>query len=79
MISSSSPPTRPKDGGNESSQVDSDWSTDAPSRRRVASRLRVEYWHSDQDDVEVTEWLADADWPVDSALSTATPIRMRWT
>ena len=53
--------------GNRSSQVDSEWSASALSRSGVASRLCVEYWHSAQVDMEVTEWL------VDSTLSTGTP------
>ena len=55
--------------GNMSSQVDSEWCTAAPSRSGVARRLCVEYWHSAQDEMEVTEWL------LDSSLSSGTPSR----
>ena len=55
--------------GNRSSQVDSEWSTGAPSGSGVTSRFSVEHWHFAQSDVEVAEWM------VDSTLGSSTPSR----
>ena len=41
--------------GHTSCQVDSEWSSGAPSRSRMARKLCVGCWHSAHDEIEVTE------------------------